>query len=178
MKESITNGLLTPQYCMCCHTSLNGDETICKACNYPINGSDKEKQSFIQNRDLKNNHLKRLHMKVKNAIYTLFITAGLFFLQGLISFGVNYNNDDGSMLLIEYSVMSVLFLLLGIYSQKKPVITFISGIALIALHIISSIIISPTNLFSGILIKGTIITFLIIGINAFYESEKLKKTFS
>lgn len=175
MKESITYGPLTPQYCMSCHTSLNGDETFCKTCNYPINGSDMEKQSFIQNRDLKKNHLKRLNVKVKNATYTLFITAGLFFLQGLFSFGMNYNNDDGSMLLIEYSLMSVLFLLLGIYSQKKPGIAFIGGIVLIALHIISLIIISPTNLFSGILLRGTIITFLAIGLNAFYESEKLKK---
>ena len=94
----------------------------------------------------------------------------LFFFQG--------SNDNASALLITNAVVAIIFLLLGYWSEKKPLAAIISGMTLYILVQILAAIDDPLSILKGIIFKVIVISYLIKGLLSALEAEKIKKQYN
>ncbi len=161
--------------CRCCNANVTQADQFCQQCGYPLHGSVEQQDQYIYNRNFKHLELNQHHRKIDNAGITLYVLAGIFFVWGLVYFFMNSDNDAGTQLLITNAVLAVLFLLLGFWSKQKPVAVLISGIVLYGLVIIINVIEDPVSLVKGVIMKIIIIGYLIKGLTAAFEAEKIKR---
>lgn len=161
--------------CKCCNASVQENDQFCQSCGFPLKGTQEEQDNFIYNRNYKHLELEGLNKKIKSAGTTLYVLSGLFIVYGLIMFAVNSGNDSSSPLLITNGILSIIFLLLGFWSKSKPVAAIISGLSLYALIQILNVIVEPTSILKGIIIKIAIIAYLIKGLQSAFEAEKIRK---
>jgi len=170
--------LLVPETiaaCKCCFEKINPADQFCQKCGFPLKGSDADQQIFIYRRGFRKVELTALGKKIKSAGTTLYVLAGIFLLYSLGYFFVNRPENSATVILITYTIVAVIFLLLGIWSQKKPVASIISGMVLYVLIQLMAAIENPVNLFSGIIFKIIIISYLIKGLASAMEAEKIRK---
>ena len=161
--------------CKCCFEKVNEIDQFCQACGFPLKGSEEEQKQFFYNRNYQHIEINALNKKIKSAGTTLYVLAGFFLLFGLGYFVINRTEDTASAILITNAVVAVIFLLLGLWSEKKPVASIISGMVLYVLVQLMSAIEDPLSLFKGIIIKIIIISYLIKGLLSAFEAEKIRK---
>ncbi|MEP6750616.1 MAG: hypothetical protein ABJB86_22960, partial [Bacteroidota bacterium] len=78
-------------------------------------------------------------------------------------------------ILITNAAVAVIFLLLGIWAGKKPLAAIISGIVLYGVIILIGVVQNPSSLFSGIILKILVISYLIKGLISAREADKIKQ---
>jgi hypothetical protein len=161
--------------CKCCFEKINPVDQFCQKCGFPLKGSDSEQQEFMYRRSFKKSELDFLAKKIESAATTLYVLAGLSFLIGIVYFFINRTTDDGSALLITYTIIAVIYLLLGVWSKTKPLASIISGMVLYVLLEIMGAIDNPLNIFKGIILKVIIISYLIKGLMSALEAEKIRR---
>jgi hypothetical protein len=164
--------------CKCCFEKINKADQFCQACGFPLQGSEEEQSKFFYNRNYQHMEMDGLKKKIKSAGTTLYVVAGFFLLSGLIYFFINRTEDSSSALLITNTVVAVIFLLLGFWAEKKPVASIISGLVLYVLVQLMSAIENPASIFSGLIAKIIIISYLIKGMVSALEAEKIKKQYN
>jgi len=167
----------TPE-CKCCFGKINEADQFCQACGFPLKGSDEEQSQFFYNRNYQHMEMDGLKKKVQSARTTLYVLAGYFLLAGLVLFAMNKSNDSAAGMLISNAVVAVIFLALGIWADKKPVASIISGMVLYILVILMSIFQDPTNIIKGIILKIIIISYLVKGLMSALEAEKIRKQYN
>ena len=117
--------------CKCCFEKVNPADQFCQKCGFPLKGSDSEQQTFMNNRSFKKSELDFLAKKIASAATTLYVLAGLSFLVGIGYFFINSSSDNGSAILITYTIVAaIIYLLLGVWSKTKPLASIISGMVL------------------------------------------------
>jgi hypothetical protein len=121
-------------HCRSCNTAVKAGDHFCQDCGFPLQASAEEQDQFIQRRNHQQLELQGLDAKTKNAGTTLYVLAGLFIVFGGIFFFLNTGNDAGTVFLLTYGVLAVLFLLLGLWSKTKPVAAIVCGLVLFFLY--------------------------------------------
>jgi len=164
--------------CQCCFEKVSDADHFCQACGFPLKGSAEEQQHFIYTRNYQQMEIDSLSNKVRSARNTLFVLSGFFLLFGLGYFAVNRREDTASAILITNAVVSVIFLLLGWWAEKKPLASIISGMVLYILLILMAAIENPLSLFQGIIVKIIIISYLVKGLMSAMEAEKIRKQYN
>ena len=157
---------------VCNHCSKVVDESVkfCVSCGYPHNGTASEKSKFHADRIINNSKSKEAGGSLRKARNTLFFIAALSFGIGLF-YMFTQNATD---ILITYSIQALIYLLLGFWSQKKPLIALVLALLVYLTTIVISGIVEPATLFKGIIIKIFIIVFLAKGINSALHIRKMK----
>lgn len=161
--------------CKSCFEKVSPADQFCQKCGFPLKGSDSEQQIFMYRRSFKKSELDFLSKKTESAATTLYVLAGLSFVIGVVYFFINSSSDNGSAILISYTAIAVIYLLLGVWSKKKPVASLISGMILYVLIELMGAVDNPANIFKGIIIKIIIISYLIKGLTSALEAEKIRK---
>ncbi|MEO5593557.1 MAG: hypothetical protein ABIR15_07510 [Chitinophagaceae bacterium] len=161
--------------CKCCFEKINAADQFCQKCGFPLKGSEEEQNQFFYNRNYQHMEINALDKKIKSATTTLYVLAGLSFLIGIIYFSVNPAEDNGSAILITYTVIAIIYLLLGVWAKTKPVASIISGMVLYILIELMGAIENPASIFRGIILKIIIISYLIKGLMSAIEAEKIRK---
>lgn len=163
--------------CGHCAEKINEADFFCQACGFPVKGSDAEQKIFAYRQGFKNADINAdlniLQKKIKSAGTTLYVLSGVFFLYAI---GLLFINKTSRHIAtpVTYTVISLIFLLLGFWALKKPVASIISGLALYILLLANAAIVNPSNLLSGAIIKVIIIGYLIKGLRSALEAEKIK----
>jgi len=161
--------------CISCFEKINEPDQFCQSCGYPLKGSEEEQKQFFYNRNYQQLMIGSLKKKIKSAGTTLYVLGVLFLIYSLFYFFRYREEDTASATIIAYAVVAIIFVLLAVWSDKKPVAAIISGMVLYLLLQILAAIDNPLNLFSGIIFKIIIITCLINGLNSGMEAERIKK---
>jgi hypothetical protein len=162
-------------YCACCATTYQLDDSFCNTCGYPFKGNKDEQDAYIANRAVKEIDLVDLNKKVTTATNSLYWIGGLLAFWTLISFFIMQDNPDFFGAAITNVILVVAFFAFAIWSKTKPTAALISGLSLYVILIILNAVEDPATLAQGIIFKVFIIGYLIKGIMAVIEVEKIKK---
>lgn len=155
--------------CTHCETLIQKNQKYCPGCGYPQRGTAGEKSKFHADRILKNSKAKEAPKLIRQARNTLFVIAGITLLSGLFMF---YFQDDIATL-IAAVIMTAIYVILGFWSQQKPLIALVCALLLYLTNIVLSAVIEPETIYKGIIIKIIIIVFLAKGINSALHLRKM-----
>jgi len=111
---------------------------------------------------------------LKNARIWLFVIAGIQFGVGIFEY---FSVEDNIVAAIAFGIdafVALGFLTLAFWSKKKPLMAFSIALAFYAIVIIGYIIIDPSNLFKGIIVKVLVVIALIKAINDARQYEEVK----
>lgn len=170
--------IITRAECSCCFEKINPADQFCQKCGFPLKGSDEEQKRFFQNRNYQHLEMDTLKKKISSAAISLYVLGVIFLAYALIFFFIHRSEESSSIVLITYAIVGVIFLLLGAWAATKPVASIISGITLYALLLLLDLIANPASIFSGIIFKIIIISYLIKGLLSALEAEKIKKQYN
>jgi len=161
--------------CRCCLEHINESDQFCKTCGFSLQGTEEQQNNFIYERGYKKMQVNELTNKASRAAVTFYIIAGLMLLSGIVMFFMNAQNDESSANLIVYGIISVLFLLLGVWSNKKPVAAIICGLSLYVVLILLQAAVDVSTIANGLIIKIFIIAGLVKALTSALEAERIKK---
>jgi len=165
----------TASLCNCCYNAFNDEDIFCNSCGYPLQGTQQEQDTHIVIRANKEIDIAELNGKVASARNSLYWIGGIIGVWAVITYFVSPDADEAFSLLITNVILVGAFLSFGVWSKSKPTTALISGLALYLIVQILNAIVSPMSIFSGIIMKVIIIAYLIKGIKAVLEIDKLKK---
>lgn len=154
--------------CSNCDEPIVGKPKFCVNCGFPENGTEQEKSKFIAEKAILRSKQREAPKRIKSARNTLFIIGGI---QLVFSLFIYFMQDDTAEL-IAGAVVFVIYLLLGFWSQKKPLIALILGLLVYLTLIGLAAMVDPSTLAKGIIMKVIIIAFLGKGINSALELRK------
>jgi hypothetical protein len=161
--------------CKSCFETTIPEDRFCQHCGFPLQGTEEQQSNFIYHRGYKKLQVKELNEKASYASITFYVIAGVLLLSGLLSFAFNVQNNDSAGELIIYGILSISFLLLGVWSNKKPVAAIICGLSLYIIFILLQAMVAVSGIFSGIILKVLVIAGLIRALVAALEAEEIKK---
>lgn len=165
----------TTNLCGCCFRSYAIEDNYCNTCGYPLQGTKLEQDTHIAIRANKELDLADLDKKVESARNSLYWTAGIIGFWSLIIYFRTPDPDEAFSTLITNIILVGAFLSFAVWSKTKPTVALISGLSLYIIVQVLNAVISPLSIFSGIIVKVIIIAYLVKGIKAVVEMDKLKK---
>ncbi|WP_296378014.1 hypothetical protein [Winogradskyella sp.] len=166
--EEISNLENTQPVCSICKTIVDAESIFCSSCGFPENGTDKDVAQFHAKNAMKKNQHMDADKKIKSARNTLYVMAGITIVFATIAFFVN---QDSATLITSF-ILGVIYLLLGSWTSKKPLIAILLGLFLYLTTIIISAIVAPETIIKGIIFKIIIIAYLAKGV---YSASSIKK---
>ncbi|HSC39810.1 MAG TPA: hypothetical protein VLD19_18130 [Chitinophagaceae bacterium] len=114
-------------------------------------------------------------MKTENAAITFYIIAGLSLLAGLMEFFKHADSDDSTLVLAIYGAFTVIYIVLGSWSMKKPVAAIITGLALYIMVLVLAALGNVETLYKAALFKVVVLGVLIRALINALNAEKIKK---
>ncbi len=168
MEEKILDSL----QCSICNAHMEENQIFCMSCGFPENGTTQEQSKFHAHRVLAMRQSSEARTGITSARNTLYIIAALTMLWGIYYF---FQLEKDSAILITYTILSVIYLLLGYWSQQKPLVALILGLLVYITIIVLGAIGDVSTIFSGFIVKIFVIIFLAKGINAAMHLKKSLK---
>ncbi len=138
------------------------------------NSAQAEKSIFDENELTRFSYDKHL-LNARNAI---FVVAGVQFFFGSIVVFTSGRNADAIDIIISLCLVlltSLVFLLLGLWTKKKPYTAILVALIFYALLLLADAIYDPATLFKGIIMKIFIIVYLIRGLDQARDAQRLKE---
>ncbi|TKC04596.1 hypothetical protein FA048_19225 [Pedobacter polaris] len=161
--------------CACCANTFAQNDSYCISCGYPLQGTNEQQENHIANRAVKEIDLIDLNKKVETACNSLYWIAGIIGVSSIIGYFTLTDEDDVLIFLITTVIMVGAFLALAVWSKTKPTTALISGLSLYVIIQLLNLIADPSSIIRGIIFKIIIIVYLIKGVMAVLEAEKIKK---
>lgn len=114
----------------------------------------------------------REHQKqIRQARISIFVVAAIQFVFGIIS-GLQMGNNSGWIIFSIASSISGIFLLLGIWAIKKPFHAILIALIFYSSLLIIDLIVTPSNILKGMILKLFIIAYLCRGIMGAGKAER------
>lgn len=107
---------------------------------------------------------------IKNARTLLYVVAGITFLHSIIMYFGNATTD----IFISNGILCLTYLVLGFWSQKKPLIALILGLMVYGTVIVINALVEPESMYKGIILKVIVVIFLIRGIHSAIELRRIR----
>ena len=148
--------------CKHCRKTVPESNAFCEHCGFPQQGTEAEKAKSHAERIISHSKSKEAPRLIRKARNTLFIIAGITLLFG----AYYYISLDDLATFISMAILAVVYLMLGFWSQKKPLIALVLGLLVYLTTVVINGIVAPETIFKGIILKAIIIVFLIKGINS------------
>lgn len=163
--------LIKSTTCSNCESEMRAENTFCTSCGFPDLGTEQQRSSFHAKRVLDIRSSGEALKHIKSGRNSLFAIAALSLVFGFISF---YSLRD-VVTLVATSVLSIFYIALAFWSQKKPLMAFLLATLLFLTNIVTSALMDTSTLYKGIILKGIIVFYLFKGIQSALELRKLRK---
>lgn len=123
--------------------------------------------------DYRKDQLRLLDKKINKSRNTIFIVAGITLVGGLLQLAVtrSFSYDEALFIVI----IAAVFAGLGFFAKYQPFGALVIALIIYVGMWLVTIMIDPSYLVKGILIKALIIYYLASGIPHANEAEKIKK---
>jgi hypothetical protein len=140
--------------------------------NLPEETPEKNKETIFTEQEFSTQAYDKHIRQARNAI---FVAAGLLTL-GLIILGATLPDYYEYFWIdcIIWGAFIVAFILLGLWTKKKPYTAIVCALVLYALFIILNAIADPTTIYKGIILKIVIIVSLVKGLNDAREAQQMR----
>lgn len=161
--------------CAACAKEYQANDAFCNGCGFPIQGSEREQELHLSNRDVRLMDLEEMGTQVESARKSMFYIAGAIGIFTLIQYFTATAPEDMPGVLITNGILIISYIALGLWAKNKPLTALISGLSLYVIIILLNAIFEPMSLLSGIIVKLIIIGYLIKGIKSTLEAERIKK---
>ena len=158
--EEIIESTENLQLCSLCKTEIELDSVFCGSCGFPENGTDQQVNIFHRRLSFNKNQKREADKKIKSARNTLYVLAGITILFSTIQF---FSHQDTATLITGY-ILGVIYILLGSWTSKKPLMAVLLGLLLYVTTIVISAIVEPQTIIKGIIFKIIIIAYLTKGV--------------
>ncbi|GGG16292.1 hypothetical protein GCM10011344_16070 [Dokdonia pacifica] len=157
--------------CSLCTAAMEENYIFCISCGYPEKGSEEEQTKFHAHRILNMRKSSDARQGITSARNILFIIAAINMLWGIFYF---FQNSQDISLLIYFPILSVMYLVLGYWSQQKPLMALVLGLLVYLTVIVLGAIYEPESIISvsGLFLKSFVIIYLAKGINAALHIKK------
>ncbi|MFI5139239.1 MAG: hypothetical protein ACHQIM_15555 [Sphingobacteriales bacterium] len=142
MENSLSASITPIEQCAACNVQVLNDDEYCSNCGYPLKGAEQEQKDFILKKDFANIDIAGFDKRIKKAGNTLYYLAFFFIFGGVIVFFLKKNSPDVLAMILPNLILTVVFLVLGWYSRKKPLACIVSGLCL---YIITLLLIYINN---------------------------------
>lgn len=114
--------------------------------------------------------------QIRQARNTIFIVAAIQFLFGIVS-GYQIGSETGWLVFAVTGFIAIIFLALGIWTKKKPYTAILIALILYSSLLAIDLIIQPSTVLKGIIIKLFIIGYLIRGLGKAKEAQHWAQAF-
>lgn len=155
--------------CNNCDSVIREEDSFCEECGYPIKGTEQDIAKFYAKRVMNKRKNNNAAEKIKSARNTLYVIAGIVLVFGLFLY---FQDSDVGALLINV-IVGFIYVILGSWSNRKPLVALLLGLLLYLTVIVISAIADPLTLVAGIIWKVLIIVFLAKGI---YSASSITKS--
>jgi len=172
LNESIENTAAVK--CPSCANFAFDSEVVCQHCNYPLKGTEQDQKDFLFKQDMRSGDLHHLANELKKARNRLYFIAGIFVFSGFVMYATNTSSPDAVTTLILNLVIAIIFVALGGYCEKRPMLCILTGLVVFSVIVIANAIVEPTSLLKGIIFKVAAIVLLINGLKSAREVEKIR----
>jgi len=162
------NTISAEKACSFCKEVMESPESIfCNHCGHPENGTDQQRAQYFAKRAIQKNKNIDAKSKIKSARNTLFILAGVIAIFGFVGY-----NSHGQVLILGIDLfLSIIYLTLGFWSEKKPMMALLMGLLLYITTFSILALVEPMTLVRGIIWKILIISYLGKGL---YSASSIK----
>jgi len=163
--------------CPMCRLEVDADDAFCNHCGFPRKGTEQQQRLFWLKRDTKKKRLAEADKKIRQASNTLFVVGAItfFFSLGVYLWGY-YGSYIGDLpQFLSNALLGLVFVALGFWCKAKPLPAILSGLSLYLLWQVINLVVSPSTFLHAYVYKLFVIGFLIVGLRAVFEGEKLKK---
>ena len=158
----------TQVYCSQCGTIVDSNDRFCSKCGYPENGTIEDKNKYDHSIKLKKDILEDGKRKLKNVKIIIYIIAGFNAV-----FGIYYLTQPETFAeAISSFIATGLFIGCAIWVNKQPLVGVIAAFVLWILIQLSVVLVDPTLLFKGIIIKVIFVGIFIKGISSAKDAKK------
>lgn len=154
--------IIAPKNCSHCNLEMQWEQKYCNECGYPEGGTPQEQSGFHARQVMKKRGKAEASSRIKKGRNILFIVAGISFLSGVYYY---FKLDDSSVLIVN-TVLSLCYLSLGFWSQKKPLVALMLGLLVYLTTLVLTGLIEPETIYKGILLKIFILVYMFKGINS------------
>ncbi len=161
--------------CPACKNENNSSNTLCDKCEFPFEGTEKEKSIHIGRFIGDKGIIFDAEDALKKSQYLLFLAAGLYTLPVIINFSFLLNDPFA---LAFNGLIIITFIVCSLFIKKSPLTFLILPLVLLLAVYTINFIVDPNTLVQGILFKVLIISSLIYSIYNFVVSEKFKRKFN
>jgi hypothetical protein len=165
----------TRMQCAHCKNVVDHTDSFCEHCGYPVKGTDEAKSAFQFQANSKQMQLQDTSSSIRKATNSLYVVAGVFVVYAIVLYYVSPDTNSSLDLLLTNFALGIIFLLLGWWSTRKPVAALISGLSLFVALQVLNMIIDPTTIIKGIILKVFVIIYLIRGLQAALEAGRNSK---
>lgn len=163
---------MNTKLCLSCKKEVFENENTCPTCNFPFNGTEKEKAihigKFINQKSIVSSSEDSI-LKVRNI---LFLIAAI----QLLGLGINlYKGHIDIVTIVVYLILALTFISCGVLIKKSPILFITFPLCLLlALYFIEYLTV-PSLFFRGIIFKVLIIGIMIYSIYIVIKSNQFKK---
>ena len=160
--------------CPSCKIAQYEIQEFCKNCNFPFNGTEKEKSIHIGRFINKKGVVQDSSNAIGNVRKILFVLAGLY----VISIIVLFSNASAHWIDLAFNGFLVgIFLLCALLVKREPVFfTAFALVALVGVYILLAVI-DPMSLLNGIIFKVLIVGSLLYSLLLSFKAKKFKKQY-
>lgn len=175
MENSIPIPAETTEKCTACFAHVIPNDSFCDSCGYPLKGTEVEQRYFLSQQGVDSIDYADYNKKIKSAGTALYYLAGIFAFWGIVSFFIKSDDPEVLAYVLPNIILAVIFLVLGGFSNKKPLACIVSGLFLYVIVQVINAFDDPKTITSGILLKFIIIGYMMKGIKSALGLEKFKK---
>ncbi len=143
--------------------------------NLPAENSNERETSIFSGEEFSAPHN---YQSIKHARNAMFFAAGALLLNMIIMY---FTNQDTEMIWVDLLVWSLFvtaFILLGVWTNKKPYTAIVLAMILYAGFIILNAALDLSTIYKGIIMKIIVIVYLVKGINDAKEIQEYDKLFN
>lgn len=120
--------------------------------------------------------IREHNKQIKQSRNTIFIVAVIQFLFGIVS-GHQIGGEMGWLVFGVAGFIAIIFLILGIWTKKKPYTAILIALIFYSSLLVIDLIILPSTVVKGIIIKLFIIGYLVRGLGKAKEAQHWAKAF-
>lgn len=125
--------------CIYCGKALANSHTTCLICSFPVQGTDEEKYKFLYLKSIPlQAEMSNVEDGLKKSRTSFYVAAGVAFLSAILAAaGAVQVSKPGLTLAIVMltAALGIIFIVLGIFLKKSPLIISIIGFALALLFL-------------------------------------------
>jgi hypothetical protein len=166
---------MNPNICPACKNVNTNESVFCSTCEYPFQGTEKEKSIHIGRFISKKGILVDADDSIRKSQNILLLVIGLNVLYMVFNFDFLINNKI--ILLLDVLII-ISFGVCAFMMKKAPVLfTIIPLIIILALYVLNFIF-DPRSILNGILLKIIIVGTLVYSVLLHVKSKKFKEKYN